>query len=353
MILQIAATVKNSLKSKPYLYLLILLVQTVSLLCVFFSCGLIYNAFTEFKEASLENRCIRAVLINRYDESLSDDEKYGGGLSYDVFQSGLEDVIEKLGDNRAKIQVDGIIKIDGRYYGVQAWHDTGEGSGGKYGPYDIMVKGYEAGDYINIDGIDYRVVKEPEVSSLFFPAGTKVPPSVVPIEVGIELERQPTYSECEAIVDEIEAKFNPISIAEPEVLELLEVQMSNSQIALSAVLLVIVTLNCGICYNYINNSRRKQFAVYKLCGARVYHCYTVSMAEVALYMLLGFALAYLIFEHSLKGILTSFYPNITGVYTESTYKYILAAYALFSLIIMSVSIIKYAQRPIVEERKQL
>lgn len=352
MLLQIVYTVKNSLRAKAYIYLLILLTQIISLICVFVCCGLIYNAFTKYKEASFESRCIYADFINVYDDSLSDEEKFGGGMRYDQFQKGLDSIKELFENNKANILVHGQIKLGDKYLSVSVFYSGITGS--DYQPYDIVatLDGYSTGDHINIDGTNYRIAAPSETSAICFPTGENTPPSVVPCDIQIELEHQPTYKECKAITDRIIMLFDPINIAEPENLKLLDVQMNNTQVALSAVMLIIAALNCGICYSYINDSRRKQFAIYKICGAKSSDCFAVCIAEAVMYMAAGFALAYLIFEYLLKNILTSFYPSIDGVYNAKMYVCVLAAYAVITLVVMSWSIIKYARRPIVEERKQ-
>ena len=353
MFLQLWYTVKNSLRSKPYIYLLILLTQIISLICVFLCCGLIFNAFTKYKEASFENRCIYAEFINVYDDSVSNEEKFGGGMHYDEFQKGLESIRELFENNKANILVHGQIKLGDKYLSVSVFYSGITGS--DYQPYDIVatLDGYNTGDNINIDGTNYRIAAPSETSAICFPTGDNTPPSVVPCNIQIELEHQPTYKECKAITDRITMLFDPINIAEPENLKLLDVQMNNMQVALSAVMLVIAALNCGICYSYINGSRRKQFAIYKICGARACHCFAVCIAEAALYMAAGFAVAYLIFEYLLKNILISFYPNIDGVYNAKLYVCVLCAYAIITLAVMSCSTIKYARTPIAEERKRL
>lgn len=352
MFSQLLYTVKNSLRAKPYIYLLILLTQIISLICVFVCCGLIYNTFTKYKEASFESRCIYADFINVYDDSLSDEEKFGGGMRYDQFQKGLDSIKELFENNKANILVHGQIKLGDKDLSVSVFYSGITGS--DYQPYDIVatLDGYSTGDHINIDGTNYHIAAPSETSAICFPTGENTPPSVVPCDIQIELKHQPTYKECKAITDRITMIFNPINIAEPENLKLLDVQMNNTQVALSAVMLVIAALNCSICYSYINNSRRKQFAIYKICGARACHCFAVCIDEAALYMAAGFAVAYLIFEYLLKNILTSFYPSIDGVYNAKMYVCVLAAYAVITLAVMSWSIIKYARRPIVEERKQ-
>ena len=352
MLWQIVYTVKNSLRARPYIYLLILLTQIISLLCVFVCCGLIYNAFTKYKEASFESRCIFADFINVYDDSLSDEEKFGGGMRYDQFQKGLDSIKELFENNKANILVHGQIKLGDKYLSVSVFYSGITGS--DYQPYDIVatLDGYSTGDHINIDGTNYHIAAPSETSAICFPTGENTPPSVVPCDIQIELEHQPTYKECKAITDRITMLFDPINIAEPENLKLLDVQMNNTQVALSAVMLIIAALNCGICYSYINDSRRKQFAIYKICGAKSSDCFAVCIAEAVMYMAAGFALAYLIFEYLLKNILTSFYPSIDGVYNAKMYVCVLAAYAVITLVVMSWSIIKYARRPIVEERKQ-
>ena len=353
MFSQLLYTVKNSLRAKQYIYLLILLTQIISLLCVFVCCGLIYNAFTKYKEASFESRCIYAEFINVHDDTASDEEKFGGGMRFDEFQKGLDSIKELFENNKANILIHGRIKLGGEYLSASVFYNGIAGS--EYQPYDIVatLDGYSTGDHINIDGLKYRIAAPSETSAICFPTGSNTPPSVVPCDIQIELEHQPTYKECKAITDRITMLFDPINIAEPENLKLLDVQMNNTQVALSAVMLVIASLNCGICYSYINESRRKQFAIYKICGAKSSNCFMVCIAEAAMYMAAGFALAYLVFEYLLKNILLSFYPNIEGVYNAKMYVCVLLAYAVITLAVMSFCTIKYANAPIAEERKQI
>ena len=352
MLSQIITTISNSLKSKPILYLLILITQVVLLVCVYFSYGLIYNAYTNYQDASERDRSFSARLLDYYNETKTKDEIFADGISFDVFNTGMKKIFDYIGDTRYSVIVDGDIKLGDKYYYVSVYDDNLY-SDKKHGPYDVSVNmdGYEVGDKIEIDGIKYNIVSDKSISELSFFSCESAPPSVIPCEVSIELEYQPTYEVSRKISDTILMYFNPIEMHEPEVLKLLDIQMNNTQIAMALVLLAISAANCCICYNYINESRRKTFAIYKLCGARDYHCLIISLAEVALYMALGCLCSYLIFEGFLKDILIGIYPNIMGVYTKDLYSDIFVKYALISLVIMIISIVKLATSPIVVERK--
>lgn len=354
MFSQILYTIKNSLRTRPHLYFLIMLTQIVSLLCVFFCYGLIYNAFTEYEEADTESRLIYAEFIaGRYDDNLSDEEKYGDGMSFSYFAKGLDEVLEQLGDNKTDINVHGRLKIGEKYYYVSTYYYRITGT--THDPYEIcgQIDGYETGDYITIDGTEYHIVGTSEVADICFFAVSNTPDSVVPVDLLIEMEHQPTRLECKRATDKINELFSPAELHEPKIMTLLEIQMNNTQKALSAILMVIAALNCSLCYNYINRSRRNQFAIYKLCGAQTHHCFAVSMAEVLLYMLVSFGAAYLLFERWLKDVLISFYPSVEDAYLSDVYTKILRGFVIITLTVMSVFNAKFAENPIVEERKEL
>ena len=50
--------------------------------------------------------------------------------------------------------------------------------------------------------------------------------------------------------------FDPIETQMPETPKLLDVQMNNTQITISVILIIIVVLNCSLCYKFIYQKRQ-------------------------------------------------------------------------------------------------
>lgn len=125
MIRQTFYTIKNSLMEKPFLYALILITQTVSVLCVFFCYGLVYNAFSNYKNADSDSRCFSAEFIDysenapTYEEQVKQLQQV---MNYDVFKKNMAQIFEVLKNNRYDINVYGYITIDGKSYNASSYY---------------------------------------------------------------------------------------------------------------------------------------------------------------------------------------------------------------------------------------
>ena len=356
MIRQTFYTIKNSLREKPFLYALILITQTVSVLCVFFCYGLVYNAFSNYKNADTDSRCFTVQFLD-YSENAPPREEQLKQLQqvmdFDKFKKNMAQIFEVLKNNRYDINVYGYITIDGKTYDAGAYFYTWDNIPEK--PFEIRasVDGYAVGDEIVIDGNTYFITDTGDADDISFHHGENAPTSFTVTDFLIEMERQPTALEAKNLSDKVQELFPPIYyLDEPDIPELLEIQLTNTQIILSVVIMVIAALNCSLCYNYINQKRRQQFAIYRLCGARAHHNFAVCMAEVILYMLVGCGVAYILFKYGLSHWFFERFPIASDAFTNSVYAKMFGMYAAIMIVVMFVNIVRITRRSVIDERRE-
>ncbi len=355
MIRQTFYTIKNSLREKPFLYALILITQTVSVLCVFFCYGLVYNAFSNYQNVDSDSRCFSVEFIDYSENAPTYQEQVKQlqqAMNYDVFKKNMAQILELLKNNRYDINVYGYITIDGKTYDAGAYFYTWDNIPEK--PFEIRasVDGYAVGDEIVIDGNTYFIHAPGEADDITFHHGENAPTSFTVTDFLIEMERQPTALEAKKLADKIDELFHPKSTREPEIPKLLEIQLTNTQIILSAVIMVIAALNCSLCYNYINQKRRQQFAIFRLCGARGYQNFAVCMAEVILYMLVGSGIAYILFKYGLSHWFFERFPLASDAFTNSVYAKMFGMYAAIMIVVMFVNIVRITRRSVIDERRE-
>lgn len=353
MIRQTFYTIKNSLREKPFLYALILITQTVSVLCVFFCYGLVYNAFSNYKNADTDSRCFTAEFLDYSEDAPSREEQLKQlqqVMNYDVFKKNMAQIFELLKNNRCDVNVYGNITIDGKSYNASSYYYAEESNK----PYEIRasVDGYEVGDEIVIDGNTYFIHAPGDADDISFHHGENAPTSFKVTDFLIKMERQPTALEAKKLADKIDELFHPKEMKEPEIPELLEIQLTNTQIILSVVIMVIAALNCSLCYNYINQKCRQQFAIFRLCGARGYHNFAVCMAEVILYMLVGSGVAYMLFKYGLSHWFFERFPLASDAFTNTVYARMFGMYAAIMIVVMFVNIVRITRRSVIDERRE-
>ena len=350
MIRQTFYTIKNSLREKPFLYALILITQTVSVLCVFFCYGLVYNAFSNYQNVDSDSRCFSVEFIDYSENAPPYEQQLNQFMDYDEFNKGMAQILGIMKNNRCDVNVYGNITIDGKSYNASSYYYAEESNK----PYEIRasVDGYEVGDEIVIDGNTYFITDTGDAADISFYHGENAPTSFKVTDFLIKMERQPTALEAKKLADKIDELFHPKEMKEPEIPELLEIQLTNTQIILSVVIMVIAALNCSLCYNYINQKRRQQFAIFRLCGARGYHNFAVCMAEVILYMLVGSGIAYLLFKYALSHWFFERFPLASDAFTNTVYAKMFGMYAAIMIVVMFVNIVRITRRSVIDERRE-
>lgn len=342
----------RAFRKKPLMYILIVTAQFVSILCIFFAFGLVVNAFTSFENADESERSIYLDLSGMYDESITVNEEAERAMPYDEFEKNIGEITDIIGDNLHDMTVHSWMELDGKYIRVSSYYYEKT----KYENFDIMpaknlFPGKTVGDTVAIYGKEYTIVSFNEVTQLAFGIGEDTPSEARMTDFYFDMKEPLTYDVYKKVKDKLMLLFPGYDMDLPKTPELLDIQMNNTQIVMSAVLMIIVVLNCSLCYAFIYESRKKTFAIYRICGAREDDCLLICLAEVIFYMLLSFAGAFLMFDGLLKKVVISFYPKAALAYTSVNYLYIFIGYVIVTMAVMGICIINFVRKPIVEERK--
>ena len=342
----------RAFEKRPLMYFLIVISQVVSVLCIFFAFGLITHAYTSFENASEEERAYYMELYCRYNENMSTSEKIQKAEAFENFEKTLDEMSEFLKDNISEIKVYSWLEIDGEYASAFSTYseddtlkpDTIRANQG-------FFKGKKIGDTVEIKGKTFTIAGWNETHSnvVFRVSDT---PLNVKMKDFLILTKEPfTYDVYVKVKNTLEKNFPNYTMSVPAPPKLLDIQMGKTQITLSAVLIVIVVLNCSLCYMFLYESRKKTFAIYRICGAKEEYCMLICITEVIVYMILSFAGAYLLFDNLIKNIVVDFYPKSALAYNFKNYLFLFGAYTVATMMIMTLCIISFISKPIVEERK--
>ena len=347
--------IKRSFSKRPLIYTLIFLMETVSIVCVFFVFGLIYRAYTVFEESDRNERTIVAVFENQNAVDL--EEQLAGCIDGATFSAGANSVFEKI-ENKYEFYIAyGLLQYNGemhKFY-VNSTDDTTAKPGEVFVDNSRIGESFSVGDKITIGGKEYTVYKNVIQSSsdFVFCSIDDVPKDCLIREFLFILDTQPTYTQAEEIVALMNEVFHiPNEIRTPETLELLDEQLSSMQMFVSLIMILFAVFNCSLCYKYLYSTSRETMRVLRICGATKGYCNTVYILEIAMHILLCFGVAYLLFDGLILQPAINAYSGIELAYSKSNYMFILLSYIIISVVIAFVCVLPSAVSGQIAKRQQ-
>ncbi len=344
--------ISRAFRKKPLMYFLIIASQIVSILTIFFAMGIIANAYTNFENASDSERTFFITLTDRYnEEDISDEERYSiGAIPFKEFDEKFDEILNIIGDNLEEIAIWGDYTFNDKSYGYSSWY---YGEKQEHGLYEVAIRSdyYKPGDTIVFGNAEYSIVTKSMTRAIAFLNYKGTPDDATVYEFYFTTKKILMYDEFQKVENKIDELFDYTICEKPETPKLLDIQMNNTQLSLSAVLIVVVVVDCALCYLFLYESRKKTFAIHRICGAQRSFCITTCFLEALAYMALSFGVAFLIFKTALKDVIVKYYPNATIAYTAENYKWVLSGYFVATVLVMGVCILLSVARPIVEERK--
>lgn len=114
----------------------------------------------------------------------------------------------------------------------------------------------------------------------------------------------------------------------------------NAIIAVTAVIVLICTLNIAVIFRYILMKRQKQIAVFKLSGCSNRKIATLFVCEALLLTLPAFVIGFLLYMLVFKAPLTNMFVYLPLAYTANAVAMAFAIYILLSLIVLSIMVIR-------------
>lgn len=360
--------IKRAVERRPCLYMLLIIMEILSLIFVFFVAGIIYRSYTVFESAKSDERRFDVYFENRQAEDPKDilANAIDSKTYVDNLPKLIDFITKELGYHIELLSADALYDMDGETYSISIsdFSDKNKkgkirytypnGCNDKHNNINNSRFNYKIGDSVNIGGKEFVIdeIYETEVFStaFCFEYAGDAPDDAVVDRFLFQLKEKPTYNAAEAIKKKINELFKmPESISLPEGLELLDEQLNRSQMVVSVIMILFAAFNCSLFYHYIYITNSETLRIFRICGATSGKCRRLYFTEILLHGVISLASAYLLYEHLLKKAAIKFFPGIEPIYTPKTYGFIAVTYILLSLLVMFFCMSRFVDRPIAQK----
>lgn len=208
---------------------------------------------------------------------------------------------------------------------------------------------YADNNHVIIGGEEYMVVgHSPTEGAFVFLTGAPEEAWVRSFEVSFE--RIPTSEQVEKMSQLFyEMLGSDCKIEEPRTRDLLEIRKSTANIVITALIQIIAVFNILIIYKFIIDSRRKQFAVMRLCGFKKSTCLLYSWSEIAVTTVICLPAACRIFECFVKHGLAESFPAVSVIYTPTYYVALGTIFLVSATVAFMVYIVPTFGKPVTRE----
>lgn len=338
--------IKHFIKDKTALFVLLMLSQILVFTVLFYSFGTIQNAFAVREEID-ENSRYFDVSLDVFDFEKQTYKYENCYEKQDFFQKS---------ENVTDIIPSDLIESIG-YYGVVLegetenpvnffYNATSPADSVKLGAHSKFTEEYKKGDTILINGREHVAEEIGDYAThLVLP---QVYDDYGFYRLRIWLKETPNPELIEDVKLKIEEEFGIAEIQVPQIPDLLEIQFNRATIALSAIVILISSLNLTYAYTYIISKRKKWIFSSLLIGAHKSDAINIFTAEIVIYLIASFALSVLLFENCIKNLVAMIYPQIETFYSAPVYL-ILGAVLLAVIVLMtSVSLESIVKKSVAE-----
>ena len=213
-------------------------------------------------------------------------------------------------------------------------------------------------NHVLYGGKEYLVIGEiPGHFGLHMFLGSE-PDSVKIYDVWIDFKDYPTERQANEVIEMFLQMFSEgidgygvVGVtSSPEDFGLLEVKMSFANIFITALIQVIAIFNVMLIFRYIVSMRKKEFAVYRLCGFSKRACILSSLCEIMCISLICSVISFAVFE-LIKPALAEQFSAVSAAFDFGYYLLILIGYLVLTAIIFTVYIAPALNKSVVNELK--
>lgn len=208
-------------------------------------------------------------------------------------------------------------------------------------------------DHVIIIGEEFLVTgtHRGELTLAFFPA---IPKNAVVGSIIIEFKKPLTVTQ----INSVNAIFNELfgtdnaDIYEPITQDLLDMRKSTANIILTATVQIICVFNILIIYKFMVDSRKKQFAVMRLCGFKKFWCLLYLWGELALITAVCLPISFGIFE-LIKPELAKKYGTVPLIFTPDYYIVLGILFLAVMTVVFAVYIIPSFGKTVSRELREM
>lgn len=109
---------------------------------------------------------------------------------------------------------------------------------------------------------------------------------------------------------------------------------------IAVIISLIAALNIAILYRYILLKRKKDIAVFRICGCTRIKAALIYVGECLCLIIPFYILSALLYHYTLLPLFSDYYSYMAGAYSTLIYFVIFFIYLLLSLIILFIMIMK-------------
>ncbi len=353
--------IKNSIKEYKGVYVLLIVSQLLAVIMLFMAYGIFcsYNASKqEYDESCYELSAFFSenVMMGEFKECYTEIlEQVEPRLNYFFLFAKSEDyeiVTYNEYHNGRFTNSDKIYKYkrlkEGRLVTDQEINDRKN--------YVHGMNVGSVGDIIEIEEKMFQVVGVEEdewLGTTIHMAITCYPDGVVLKNFVLEFEKLPTLKDYEVFKRVLENEFGEkVTIQEYKVKNEEQLIAINSIIVLSVAVGVIAALDTALLYGYIMKKRKRQMAIFAICGAKRLYRIIINEIEIFIVSLVTATIGFVIFRLLVEKIMNYVYNNTVSIYSMTAYGLMLVMYLLSIVILTTIATIIVNRKRILDMRRE-
>lgn len=219
--------------------------------------------------------------------------------------------------------------------------------------YVTVEHNYVDDDHVIIGGEEYLATGNTNMqwSTALF---SGIPQNMLVRYVTIEFKKPLTLAQVNKVNEILKELFDGVGldIYEPQTRDLLDMRKSTANIILTAMMAIICVFNILIIYKFMVDSRKKQFAVMRLCGFKKIRCVLYLWGEIALITTVCLPAAFGVFE-LVKPVLNEKYGSVPIVFTAGYYIALGAVFLAVTTVLFAVYIIPSFGKNVSRELREM
>lgn len=201
---------------------------------------------------------------------------------------------------------------------------------------------------ININGMQYDIIGLSQENSISIPVSSLNDDTVIntfmPDLLVFSYDVPVTHEQYTQLKNLVEAQYPELLTVKEIDFEKKDTDYFNLMLIISALIAVISLVNTAIMFRYVLMKRRKQIAVFRLCGCPNMSLLKNFISEVMLMIIPSGIIGALIYFLFLKQYLIKYFIYLNGAYSLKDIIMIYAGYILLSIIILLVMIFNSLKR---------
>jgi len=382
------------IKEHPLLFCLLLIVQIVSCVEVFISCGMAYNMnYTEKEEqkvsrfafsfsspynsftAGLNEKGIISFTFYKGETKL-DCLDYSNSLPFGEYKEAVDELVKKTKQYKIyllslTLNTDKLITDVGDplktmeftsmypdyyvpYTGLNESYDLSEYAHSTEPVFFSYISGkgtpVHLGDTVNYYGIDYKCIGEYVWNYIPYYA---IPEEFVISKLEIEYDDSLTQTDIDDILHTIQSLFpiDPENTTVPEAADPDALQLSTMLFVVSALVMLIVLLAIAKFYSFILSERKTNLMVMRLCGCTRGKAHLIYMLEIILMLIVSTGTGMAVFRYGLFDFIASMYPSFEEFYLPQTYFAVAGFYLAAAVVIMALSVIPVVRISVIDMKR--